>query len=740
MNSAVIFSQIADIVTRKLEVYGQTTVDWQDLSEEVLLSLILSQISAIVSNPVLVTQEQRTLIEFDIENTVLDFLRTCFGLQSVGYIHIHSIQCGNFNISESLILRCALNKKLSALNPSTIFSAVLYIANDENADLVEHRWRRFWQFAGPFFECPQPTIRRVLLKSQSELMDYSELKNMLQKDVDDGLHPFMIIGRAGTPTTGECEDFATLRVVSDDFGMWLHVEGDLLSYLLDFEQARITETVSFKEINAARLADTFFIDFGGWFGLSALVENPPIAIFKTGNPMQDDPILAYENSMSISFPKNIKNSSSNVFAMDARVHKNSVSFQKSEFNSQISNPRLQREINKVDIQLQPLPLSSTLSIWAFINSREVESIIKQLILATELTIAVVERLKSSKNIQIMIHVFDFKNLKPKIYLYLPENIRDGLKLDIITISGFYYIRYRPLFSDVNEIHGNLLISCITHVLQEGERLTSVLEFQDVLKESVAKHRVLQHWSWPSFNENEVLNDEETTKSSWFGIGAIRYTPAYLTGNPSLKSSSVDTYVNYLNARISEELSLEYGSRLFSKGDIQIKTRTDVDTVSMVSQQSTYMNPFDGTDPNGSIIFATAGAISRRISLALGRPLLVDTANESEQIHSSTNFVCLKIGVGKHPYDEARIEELIQIILNKGANLERDEKFMKHIEDLIKKGIQQAEQELRNESPNDSSILRLIPIVGSVLSWFAPETPRVSVARTFTFSSGNSSKI
>ncbi|KAJ3126918.1 hypothetical protein HK098_006958, partial [Nowakowskiella sp. JEL0407] len=34
-----------------------------------------------------------------------------------------------------------------------------------------------------------------------------------------------------------------------------------------------------------------------------------------------------------------------------------------------------------------------------------------------------------------------------------------------------------------------------------------------------------------------------------------------------------------------------------------------------------------------------------------------------------------------------------------------------------------------------SILRLIPIVGSVLSWFSPEPPKSAVTRSFTFSSG-----
>ncbi len=51
------------------------------------------------------------------------------------------------------------------------------------------------------------------------------LVKAIREDRDKGMHPFCIIGNAGTVSTGSFDDFRSLRKVADKEDMWLHVDG-----------------------------------------------------------------------------------------------------------------------------------------------------------------------------------------------------------------------------------------------------------------------------------------------------------------------------------------------------------------------------------------------------------------------------------------------------------------------------------------------------------------------------------
>lgn len=53
----------------------------------------------------------------------------------------------------------------------------------------------------------------------------SELETLIQKDIDQGLKPFMVIATAGTVNTGAFDDFAAIRKICNRYDCWMHVDG-----------------------------------------------------------------------------------------------------------------------------------------------------------------------------------------------------------------------------------------------------------------------------------------------------------------------------------------------------------------------------------------------------------------------------------------------------------------------------------------------------------------------------------
>lgn len=56
-------------------------------------------------------------------------------------------------------------------------------------------------------------------------MDVEALRRRIRDDVADGYHPFMVVGTAGTVSTGAIDPIRALRELCDEHGLWLHVDG-----------------------------------------------------------------------------------------------------------------------------------------------------------------------------------------------------------------------------------------------------------------------------------------------------------------------------------------------------------------------------------------------------------------------------------------------------------------------------------------------------------------------------------
>jgi glutamate/tyrosine decarboxylase-like PLP-dependent enzyme len=66
---------------------------------------------------------------------------------------------------------------------------------------------------------------RWLPTDDNYVLKISALEKAIAEDKENGLHPFCVIGNAGTINTGAFDDFKALRQIADKENMWLHVDG-----------------------------------------------------------------------------------------------------------------------------------------------------------------------------------------------------------------------------------------------------------------------------------------------------------------------------------------------------------------------------------------------------------------------------------------------------------------------------------------------------------------------------------
>lgn len=69
-----------------------------------------------------------------------------------------------------------------------------------------------------------------------------------------------------------------------------------------------------------------------------------------------------------------------------------------------------------------------------------------------------------------------------------------------------------------------------------------------------------------------------------------------------------------------------------------------------------------------------------------------------------------------------IEELLDLVINAGKSVQESSKVLDSMAEVIRRGIHDAEADLRKEADEkvwNDGILRVVPVVGSVLNWLNP---------------------
>ncbi|MFN7934590.1 MAG: aminotransferase class V-fold PLP-dependent enzyme [Bryobacteraceae bacterium] len=88
-------------------------------------------------------------------------------------------------------------------------------------------------------------------------MDCDELERRIAEDVAAGFTPFLIVGSAGTVSTGAVDPLVRLRAIADAHGLWLHVDGAYGAPAAALPDAS-------EDLRAVGLADSIAIDPHKW--------------------------------------------------------------------------------------------------------------------------------------------------------------------------------------------------------------------------------------------------------------------------------------------------------------------------------------------------------------------------------------------------------------------------------------------------------------------------------------------
>ena len=90
-------------------------------------------------------------------------------------------------------------------------------------------------------------------------MDIEDLRRQIARDRSDGLQPFIIIGTAGSVSTGIVDPLPTMAEIAAEHDLWLHVDGAYGGLAASASTGMVPE-----DIYGLRLADSVAVDAHKW--------------------------------------------------------------------------------------------------------------------------------------------------------------------------------------------------------------------------------------------------------------------------------------------------------------------------------------------------------------------------------------------------------------------------------------------------------------------------------------------
>ena len=98
-------------------------------------------------------------------------------------------------------------------------------------------------------------------------------------------------------------------------------------------------------------------------------------------------------------------------------------------------------------------------------------------------------------------------------------------------------------------------------------------------------------------------------------------------------------------------------------------------------------------------------------------------------------MCIRFGMVSMETD---VEELLGLVTRTGLELEDQVHKLQSMSEMVRKGIEDAQNELRKESDEmiwQEGILRHVPLVGSIYNWLSPAQKLQMKGRTLSLNEG-----
>jgi glutamate/tyrosine decarboxylase-like PLP-dependent enzyme len=120
------------------------------------------------------------------------------------------------------------------------------------------------------------------------------LEDLIRNDIAAGLHPFCIIGNAGTVNTGAIDDLQSLAALAEKYNCWFHIDGA-------FGAIPIIVPAYAEKLKGLQRADSLSFDFHKWFYMNyevgcLLVKDA--AVHKAAFTSSVSYLLTHERGMS----------------------------------------------------------------------------------------------------------------------------------------------------------------------------------------------------------------------------------------------------------------------------------------------------------------------------------------------------------------------------------------------------------------------------------------------------------
>jgi aromatic-L-amino-acid decarboxylase len=116
--------------------------------------------------------------------------------------------------------------------------------------------------AADMFGLGTDTIRWIPVDEQLR-MDTTALRNQIQEDIESGDLPFLVIGTAGTVSTGAVDPLPAIAAICREYGLWFHVDGAYGAFaaLLLHEHRGVVVPA---DLDGIGLADSVAVDPHKW--------------------------------------------------------------------------------------------------------------------------------------------------------------------------------------------------------------------------------------------------------------------------------------------------------------------------------------------------------------------------------------------------------------------------------------------------------------------------------------------
>jgi glutamate/tyrosine decarboxylase-like PLP-dependent enzyme len=104
---------------------------------------------------------------------------------------------------------------------------------------------------------PVTALRKIPCDNNFEI-DIKKLEETIEKDISRNLHPFTLVGNAGTVNTGSIDNLDKLADIANKNDMWYHIDGA-------FGSAAILSKTVHHRLKGLKRADSIAFDFHKWW-------------------------------------------------------------------------------------------------------------------------------------------------------------------------------------------------------------------------------------------------------------------------------------------------------------------------------------------------------------------------------------------------------------------------------------------------------------------------------------------